>query len=229
MAGLYLLQSAASVFGQLFISGQLFVRGDAATTATNILANEVLFRSGITASLLSVGLHIVSAVLFYRLLKPVHRYVSLLAALFLVVASSIWTLAALMFAGALVVLEGETSYGAFGPDQLPALALVLLDWSDQTYNTGLVFFGFWCAAIGYLIYRSTFLPRILGVGMALAGLGYATFLYPPLASAVYPFNLAIAVGELALVVWLLLAGVNAERWNALASRTRSVSSALSSP
>jgi cbb3-type cytochrome oxidase subunit 1 len=132
-----------------------------------------------------------------------------------------------MFSGALVVLDGGTSYGAFGPDQLPALALVLLDWSDEIYNTGLVFFGFWCAAIGYLIYRSTFLPRLLGLGMALAGLGYATFLYPPLASAVYPFNLAIAVGELALVIWLLVAGVNVERWSALADRPRSAISSAS--
>jgi Domain of unknown function (DUF4386) len=227
MAGLYLVQSAASVFGQLFISGRLFVRGDPATTAGNILANELLFRSGITASLVSVGLHIVSAVLFYRLFRPVDRYLSLLTALFLVVASVIWTLAALMFSGALVVLNGGTSYGAFGPDQLPALSLVLLDWSDETYNTGLVFFGFWCAAIGYLIYRSTFLPRFLGLGMALAGLGYATFLYPPLASAVYPFNLAIAVGELALLIWLLVAGVNADRWNAMSARRRSVMSSAS--
>ena len=170
-----------------------------------------------TASLLSVALHIVSAVLFYRLLRPVSRDVALLAALLLVVASVIWTLAALMFAGALIVLDGGGAYRAFGAAQLPALALVLLDWGDHTYNTGLVFFGLWCAAIGYLVYRSTFLPRPIGVGMVLAGVGYATFLYPPLATAVYPFNLAIAAGELALVTWLLFAGVDTARWDARAT------------
>src|SRR2546423_12131868 len=102
MAGLYLVQSAASVFGQLFISGRLFVRGDAAATAGNILANEVLFRSGITASLLSVSLHVVSAVLFYRLFMAIRRFVSPLTAPFLVATGVIWTLAPLLFFDALV-------------------------------------------------------------------------------------------------------------------------------
>ena len=107
-------------------------------------------------------------------------------------------------------------------DQLQALALMLMTWNLQAYNTYLVFFGCWCIAIGYLAFRSTFLPRLLGAGMALAGLGYAVYLYRPLAQAVSPYNLALGVGELALLLWLVVRGVNAERWADLAE-SRAVS------
>jgi len=77
----------------------------------------------------------------------------------------------------------------------------------------LVFFGFYCLLIGYLIFRSTFLPRILGVLMAIGGLGWLTFLSPSLARALSPYNLAPGmIGEGALTLWLLVKGVNAERW-----------------
>src|SRR5947209_6692945 len=87
----------------------------------------------------------------------------------------------------------------------------------------LVFFGFWCVLIGYLIFRSTFLPRIIGALEVLAGLGYLTLLWRPLAHYLYPYNLALAgPGEISLLLWLLVVGVNVERWkeqaNAAAER-----------
>jgi hypothetical protein len=82
----------------------------------------------------------------------------------------------------------------------------------------LVFFGFYCLLIGYLIFRSTFLPRILGALMAFASLGWLTFLYPPLANHLYPYNMFPGIiGEGALTVWLLVMGVNDERWKEQAS------------
>ena len=82
----------------------------------------------------------------------------------------------------------------------------------------LVFFGFYCLLIGYLIFRSTFLPRILGVGMAFGGLGWLTLLSPPLANSLSPYNMAPGLlGEGALTLWLLVIGVNVQRWKARAS------------
>jgi hypothetical protein len=212
IALLYLIESAASVAGQLIIPGRLVVRGDAAATASNILANEAVFRVGIAGALLAVAFHIVTGVLFYYLLRPVGRTFSLLAVLLLVVASSIQASAALMQSGALVALKGTVSLSAFNVEQLQAIALMLLNWNGQTYDFYLVFFGLWCIALGALILRSTFLPSLLGAGMVLAGVGYAPFLYPPLANFLYPYNLALGVGELALVLWLFFRGVDADRW-----------------
>jgi hypothetical protein len=214
----YLLESVLSVWGQLLTIGGVVVSGDAAATANNVQANETAFRLAIAASLLAVVFHLVVAVLFYELFKPVDRRIALLAVLFLVVACAIQAFAALLPVGALLVLAGTRAFGAFTVEQLQALALMLLSWNAQAYNTYLVFFGSWCIAIGYLVFRSTFLPRILGVGMALAGLGYTVYLYRPLAQAVTPYNLALGVGELALLLWLVFRGVNAERWTRLAEK-----------
>lgn len=97
---------------------------------------------------------------------------------------------------------------------MQALAYVFLELNAQAWNAFLVFFGFYCVLIGYLVFRSIFLPRLLGLLMACAGLGYLTFLYPPLAARLSPYNLApAALGELSLMLWLLAVGVNVPRWN----------------
>lgn len=84
----------------------------------------------------------------------------------------------------------------------------------------LVFFGFYCLLIGYLILRSTFLPSVLGALMVFAGLGWLTFLSPPLANHLSPYNLAPGfIGEGALTVWLLAVGLNDQRWKELATRS----------
>jgi hypothetical protein len=104
-------------------------------------------------------------------------------------------------------------------DQLQSLALIFLRWNGQASNLYLAFFGFCCVLGGYVIYKSTFLPRILGVLMAMAGVGYSTYLWPPLANYLYPWNLALGVGELLLGLWLLVFGVNVERWKEQARAT----------
>jgi hypothetical protein len=91
-------------------------------------------------------------------------------------------------------------------------ALGLFELAPSQVNA-LVFFGFYCLLIGYLILRSTFLPRILGVLMAIGGLGWLTFLYSPLAASLSPYNLAPGIlGESSLTLWLLAMGVNSQRW-----------------
>jgi hypothetical protein len=219
MAGVcYLLGAQASVFGQMVIPGRLVVSSSAATTAANILAHESLYRFGVVLAFMSVPFHIVWAILFYRLFKPVNRSVPLLAAFVMLVACAMWTLCALFFLAPLSVLKAPGSLSAFAPEQLQTLALVFLRLNAQAFDLGLVFFGLWCILIGYLIARSTFLPRTIGVLYAVAGLGYLTLLGQPLSKYLYPYNLALAgPGEISLLLWLLVKGVNVARWKEQAS------------
>ena len=202
MAGIsYLLGSLTSVLGQMVILGMLVVSCSATATAANILSHEPLFRLGFVSSLMTVPFHLVWAVLFYGLFKPVNKSVSLLAGFVMLVACAMWGLSSLLYLAPLLVLQGKTSLSAFAREQLQALALMLLKLNAQAYDIGLVFFGFWCVLIGYLILRSTFLPRIIAVLEVLSGLGYMTLLWRPLTHYLYPYNLALAgPGEISLLL-----------------------------
>jgi hypothetical protein len=218
MAGVsYLLGSLTSVFGQMVVLGMLVVPASATATAANILSHQSLFRLGFVASLMTVPFHLIWAVLFYGLFKPVNRSVSLLAGFVMLLGCAMWALSSLFHLAPLLLLQGS-SLSAFAPEQLQALALILLKLNAQAYDIGLVFFGFWCVLVGYLIFRSTFLPRIIGVLEVLAGFGYLTLLWRPLAHYLYPYNLALAgPGEISLMLWLLVKGVNEQRWKEQAS------------
>jgi len=118
----------------------------------------------------------------------------------------------------LLVVGGGNSLSAFTGEQVQNLALLFLNLNVQAFDIYLIFFGFWLIPIGYLIFRSTFLPRIIGVLLSLDGLGWVTYLWPPLANYVYPLIAVVAaLGELPLLLWLLVVGVNEQRWKEQAS------------
>ena len=145
------------------------------------------------------------------------RSLSLLAAFFSLVGCAVQAVSSAFFLAPLVVLGGAQSLSVFKVEQLQAQALMFFKLYAQAYNIGLVFFGFYCL-LGYLILRSTFLPRVLCVLMAFAGLGWLTFRWPTLANHLSPYNLAAGVlGEGSLTLWLLVMGVNAQRWKDQAS------------
>ncbi len=113
----------------------------------------------------------------------------------------------------LVVLGGSQYLGVFKVEQLRALALLFLELNAQAGNIYLVFFGLFNVLIGYLIFKSTFLPRILGVLMALSGLGWLTFMSPSLANYLFTYIAVLGIiAELSLMLWLLVRGVNVQRW-----------------
>jgi hypothetical protein len=221
MAGLlYVLGGVSSGLAQFFLLPRLVISGDAAATAANILTNESLFWLVFTLNLLAVVFHVAWAALFYDLFRPVNRSLSLLAAFVLLVGCPLLAVSSLLQVAPLVVLPGDGPLSAFTAPQLQALGLVLLNVSAQAYNIFLVFFGLYLLLIGYLIIRSAFMPWILGMLVAFAGVGYLTLLSPPLAHTLYPYTLApAALGEPALMLWLLVVGVNAQRWTQQASKT----------
>ena len=217
-AVLYLLEGSPAVFQQVVIA-RLVVSGDAAATTANILANETLFRLWFAAALLAVALHIAYTVLFYDLFKPVNRGIALLAAAVSLVACALQAFATLFQLAPLLILGGGGSLGAFTGEQAQALALLSLTLHTQAFNTYLIFFGFWLIPTGYLIFRSTFFPRIIGVLLALDGLGWVTFLWPPLATSLYPvISFVAALAEIPLALWLLVVGVNVQRWKEQVSK-----------
>ncbi len=221
--GLYLIIFVTAAFAEIFVRGRLVVSGDAAATAANILAHGSLYRLGGGADLINLVCDTALALLFYELFKPVSSSLSLLAAFFRLMHVAILAVSTLYHFTPLVFLAGAKDLSVFSAAQLQELALVSLRFHAWGYTICLVFFGFACLFLGILICRSIFLPRILGALMAIAGLCYVTnsfvtLLVPPLASYLFPYILLVgAFGELSLTLWLLVMGVNVQRWKAQAS------------
>ena len=163
-------------------------------------------------------MYIAVTVLFYGLFKPVNKTISLLAASFSLVGCAIQAFGSLFQVAPLVVLEGSPYLSVFKADQLQAVALMFLKLNDQAAYIYLVFFGLFNVLIGYLIFNSTFLPRILGVLMALSGLGWLMFLSPRLANYLLSYIEVLGIlAEASLMLWLLVKGVKVERWREQAS------------
>jgi hypothetical protein len=222
MAGVfYLLTILTGIFALGFVSERLVVSGDAATTAANILAHQSLFQLGFTVYLIEMASQVAMTALFYELLKPAGRSVSLLAAYLGLAGCVIKTFSRVFYIVPLFVLGGPSFLSVFSSEQLQALALLFLKVNDQGAGVALAFFGFATLLKGYLILRSTFLPRFLGVLSVLGGVGWLTFLYPPLGYRLFPILAAVGLlGSAATILWLLVKGVNEQRWKEQAGAAR---------
>jgi uncharacterized protein DUF4386 len=220
MAGLFqLLESLTATYGEVIVFGNLTIAGNAAATAANILGHQHLFWLGFASSLIGVVCHLAWALLLYELFKPVSRRLSLFAVLVILVGCAIQALTAVLYLAPMLILNAGNSLGALSLDQLHALAYIFVRLNGYAFNTYLVFFGLWCFLTGVLIFRSTFMPRILGVLLAISGTGWMMYLVPPIATHLFIPYLAgaSAIGELPLMLWLLIMGVNNERWHAQAA------------
>jgi hypothetical protein len=195
------------------ISGRLIVPGDAATTATNVLAHEGLYRFGIAGLLISTAFYIGATLFVYEVLKPVNRSLSLLAAFFSLVGCALGAFSCLFDLVPLVLLKDAPYLGVFTVDQRQALALMFLKVRLEANNLGLVFFGLHCLGVGYLIVRSIFLPRIIGVLMVIAGVCWISFLMPAVQNLVPFAMMPGAIGEVSLALCLMIRGVNVQRWH----------------
>lgn len=211
----YLLFFATAVLGAVVapgISGP-GAMGDAAATANNMVAHESSIRLGWALSLISTGCYVALMALFYQLFKPVSSVLGLIAAFFGLVGCALTAFGSLFQLAPLLVVGASPYLSAFNAKQLQGLALLLLNFNIQVGYIALFFFGVFQIVLGYLIFRSAFLPRVLGTLIALAGLGWLTFLWPPLANQLLtPLEVLGFVAEASLMLWLLVKGVDSQRW-----------------
>jgi hypothetical protein len=216
---LYLIIIVLGLFGEMFVRKKLIVSGDAAATAANLKSQESLWRFGIATELCMLICAIALAVIFYALLRPVSRDLALLAAAFNLVSIAVEAAYSLHLVAALFPLGDAGYLGAFRPEQLHAMVSLSVKSHAYGFGISLIFFGCFCVVIGYLIFRSGYLPKVVGVLMQIAGLCYlvnsfALILAPGLADRLYPAILVPSfIGEASLCLWLLVKGVNIERWN----------------
>jgi len=223
---LYLIVIVVGFFAYGYVPGKV-VSADVAITARNILAHELLWRTGIVAGLIVVVAATPQLLFEYLLLRPVQRSVMLLAVIFNVLSLAIESVSALGHLAALAILSGQDSLTGVTTHQLQAWASLAIDLHDADLNISFLFFGCVCLSYGYLIYRSTFLPRFLGVLMTLAGLCYSgnsilvfLDLHVLPASGIPLLLVPAGLSELILCLWLLIIGVNVPKWHLQYARSR---------
>jgi len=216
---IYLIIIILGGVDEAIIRSRLIVPGDVLATTHNIMASKELFRKSIVGDLLMQVCDIPSIVIFYILLKPVSKWLSLLAAAFNLIQTAVLAINKIYLLVTLSFLGNEEYLKAFDPHQRQALAYLSLDLHESGYGIGLIFFGFTCLITGYLMFKSGYFPRIIGVMQIIAGLSYlinsfAQILSPAFAAALFPAIVVPAfIGELATCLWLLVKGLNVEKWN----------------
>jgi hypothetical protein len=213
----YLLITVLSIFVHFYVPAQLIAPGDAATTADSIVASDGLFRMGIATELVLLLSEIVLSVLLYVLLKPVNNALSLAAAVSRLAMTTIHGVNLLTHFIVLLLLGGAGYLVVFEPDQLQALSMVFLDAYDYGFTIGIVFLFLHALILGYLIFKSGYFPRILGVLFMIASLGYlidsfSHVLIPNYKTGPVYLAIPIAIAEIAFPLWLLIKGVNAKQW-----------------
>jgi uncharacterized protein DUF4386 len=200
---LYLMIIIAGALGEIFIRGKLIVSGDAISTAQNIMASLSLWRLGIAGDILMHVCDLPLMLVLYVLLKPVNKNLALLGIIFNLIQTAVLVANKLNLLMPLFFLGNAAYLKAFEPDQLYALAYLFIRAHDYGFGIGLIFFGFACLTYGYLLFRSGYFPRALGVLMAIAGLSYLTnsfalILAPALATKIFPVLGLALIGELSL-------------------------------
>jgi hypothetical protein len=208
---LYPLWAIVGFFGVMYVPTKLIVPGDAATTAGNIVANKLLFSLGIVASLLTQIIFIFVVLALYKLFKTVNKNQSSLMVIFALVGIPIAMLNALNRVAALLVLNGADYLKVFGTDQLQALAMFFLNLNAEGVIIAGIFWGLWLFPLGYLIYKSGYFPKILGILMVMAGFGYLLdffthFLLPQYKEIVLPIVMTLGMVEVIFMLWVLFNG-----------------------
>jgi hypothetical protein len=217
---LILLSFVAGGFGEAYVPSKLIVPADATATAAHIKALGSLLRMGFAGYLVEAVCDIALTLILYVLLRPVHRDLALLAAFFGLVGTAIFGVAELFYFAASHILGGAGYLKTFSPEQLNTLALLSLKLFGYGGGLFTVFYGVAWVLRGYLIFRSGYLPKVIGVLMTLGGLGFVTrnlalVLAPAYASG--SLLLLLLPGALSLTVWLLVWGVDVPKWEAKAA------------
>lgn len=213
---LYLVITVAAIIAHIYIPETLIVPGDAATTATNITTSESLFRLGIGSEMVVLLSEIVLSVILYKLLRPVSATLSLMAAVSRLTMTTIHGINMLNYFFVLLLLGGGYS-AAFSTEQVHALVALFLEAHSYGFTIGIAFLTLHVFFLGYLIFKSGYFPRILGVLFLLAAVGYTVDSFALLLTTSYTTTpglvaFVIAAAEIAFPLWLLVKGVDVDGW-----------------
>jgi uncharacterized protein DUF4386 len=212
---LYLLVVLTGPFVLIYVPGKLFVPGDATATASNILTHQSLFRAYIVVGLVSELLFIFVVLALYRLLKGVSLQLATLMVILILIDAPLAFLSVANEVATLTFLRGADFLAVFDKPQRDALATLLISFDRQGILVSEMFWGLWLLPLGLLVYRSGFLPRLLGVWLFVNGLAYVTIsstglLLPQYLKVVSTIATPVLLGEVALMLWLLIVGARVQ-------------------
>jgi hypothetical protein len=208
----YLLLVFSGPLRLLYIPSKLFVHGDAAATASNIAAHEWLFRFGIVSELSGGVVLIFLTLAFYRLFKEVDRHLAVLVVIFGgVMPAVLQFIGAMLDSATLMIARGPDFLSVFDKPQRDALVFLFVRLGEHQTTAAELLWGVWLLPLALLVYRSRFLPRFLGVWLAINGITYVILclageLLPQYHNAVFTYGQPAFFGELALMLWLLIKG-----------------------
>jgi len=212
----------AGGFGEAYVPSKLIVSADAAATAANIRNFDFLYRLGFAAFLIESLCDITLVLILYALLKPVSKELSLLAAFFGLIGTALFAFAELFYFAPPLIL-GRAYLNTFTPDQLNSLALLSLKFYGYAGMIFTAYYGMSWIVRAYLIFRSGYLPKLLGVLMAIGGIGFVVRNFLLVLAPAYASDVLLMLmfpGGLTMTVWLLVKGVNVQKWNAKVNAAR---------
>jgi Domain of unknown function (DUF4386) len=210
----YLVVIATGLFSEVFVRQALRVSNDALATAHNIQTNEMLFRWGFVADLINFVIGIPTILIIYHFFKKSYKILLQIAFALVIIQTAIIAVNLLNQITPLLLLGNDTYLNTFKQDQLATLSLLSLNIQSLGYGIGLVFFGFYCIIIGYVIFKTNAIPKIIGVLYATAGICYLInsfnmFLSKGFANPLFIYlAIPILIGELSLCLWLLIKGID---------------------
>ena len=212
---LYLLVVLTGPFVLIYVPSKVFVAGDATATANNILAHQSLFRAHIVVGLVSELLFISVVLALYRLLKGVSLQLATLMVILILIDAPLAFLRVANQVATLTFVRGADFLAAFDKPQRDALATLLINLDRQGILVSEVFWGLWLLPLGLLVYRSGFLPRLLGVWLFINGLAYLAIsstglLLPQHLKVVSAIATPVLFGEMAFMLWLLIVGARVQ-------------------
>jgi hypothetical protein len=219
---LYLLLGITGFFSLMYVPSKLIVRGNAAATASNILASESLFRLGAVSNLIAATIFIFVAQALYHLFKGVNRHHASLMVILVLVQVPLTFLNELNQIAALLLLRGADFLSVFDKPQRDALAMLFLNLHGQGIIVSQVFWGLWLFPFGVLVFRSGFLPRVLGLWLMLncfayLAMSFSAVLLPQYYDMVFRIASPFLLGEMAIMLWLLIMGARPQPLEAAAS------------
>jgi hypothetical protein len=218
---LYVVTSIFGFFAMGYVPNELIVHGNAAATANNISAFETLFRLGIASQLIGMAGFIFVALALYELLKGVDRRQASLMVILIVVSIPIAFLNEVNSIAALTLVRGADFLSAFERPQREAMAMLFLNLHGRGLVFCELFWGLWLLPLGYLVYKSRFLPRFLGVWLVFAGIAWVILCFtgivlPRYADKLNTYFQPFILGEIAFMLWLVIKGAKPPQIDAAA-------------